>query len=418
MRIIVIGAGLLGTSTAYFLAERGHEVVVLDRSEGVARETSYANGGIIHASNAAPWNAPGVLGQLLRLTGRRDAPLVVRPSALPGMARWGWQFLRHSRRDRFERSLRANARLAVYSLRVLRQLRETVDLHYHAASTGCLAVFRDQTALSEAVHEASVLAGAGVRSQVLDPEALAAREPNLSGTFAGGLLYPDDESGDAHLFSENLAELARGHGADFRFGTTVNRLLIERGSLTGVATDQGTFRGDAYVLAAGSYSPALARSAGLRLPIYPVKGYSVTAPITTPALAPATPIIDAGRKIVVATLGNHLRIAGFAEFAGYDTRPDVRRTRGLQRGLAALFPELAATIDPADIESWAGLRPTTADGRPLLGDCPADNLFLATGTGHLGWTFAAGAGRAVADTVAGLRPEIDLGDLSYRRLGA
>lgn len=414
MRVIVIGAGLLGTSTAYFLARRGHEVVVVDRAGAVARETSYANGGIIHASNAAPWNAPGVLGQMLGWIGRRDAPLVVRPSALPGLARWGLQFLRHSRRDRFERSLAANARLAVYSLEVLKRLREQTSLGYLAARTGCLAVFRNEAALSKAVHEASVLAGAGVRSETLDRRALAAREPTLSGTFAGGLLYPDDESGDAHLFSENLAGLAREDGAEFRLGTTVTRLAGDRGGVSGVETAHGTLRGDAYVLAAGSYSPALAKPLGLRLPIYPVKGYSLTAPVTSPELAPETPIIDADRKIVAATLGDRLRVAGFAEFAGYDTRTDARRTGALRRGLEDLFPDLAAGLDPARIESWAGLRPTTADGRPLLGGTPVGNLFLATGTGHLGWTFAAGAGRAVADTVTGDPPEIALGEFGYR----
>lgn len=412
MRVIVIGAGLLGTSTAYFLAEKGHEVVVLDRADGVARETSFANGGVIHAGNAAPWNAPGVTGQLLRWASRRDKSLVLRPSALPGLAGWGWRFLRNSRRDRFERALRANARLAVYSLETLQRLRERVPLHYSASRRGCVAVFRNEAALLEAVNRASLLADVGVRYEILDRAALAAREPALSGAFVGGLWYPDDESGDARLFSENLAVLARGHGAEFRFETTVARLLGSRQGVTGVATDRGVFRGDAYVLAAGSYSPLLTRPLGLKLPIYPVKGYSITVPMTAladdPGHAPATPVIDIDRKIVAAPLGNRLRVAGFAEFAGYDRRLDPRRTAALLDNLTALFPAFADGIDPATVEPWAGLRPTTADGRPLLGAGIVDKLFLATGTGHLGWTFAAGAGRLVADIVAGDRPEITL----------
>lgn len=412
VRVIVIGAGLLGTGTAYFLAEKGHEVVVLDRAEDVARETSFANGGVIHAGNAAPWNAPGVTRQLLHWAGGRDKSLVLRPAALPGLLGWGWRFLRNSRRDRFRRALQANARLAVYSLQTLQGLRERVPLHYSASRRGCVAVFRDEAALSEAADQASLMADAGVRYEILDGAALVAREPALSGAFVGGLWYPDDESGDARLFSENLAELARGHGTEFRFGTTVDRLLGSREAVTGVATDHGVFRGDAYVLAAGSYSPLLTRPLGLKLPIYPVKGYSITVPITAladdPGRTPATPVIDIGRKILAAPLGNRLRVAGFAEFAGYDRRVDPRRTAALIDDLAALFPAFAGEIDPAQADPWAGLRPTSADGRPLLGASTVENLFLATGTGHLGWTFAAGAGRLVADAVTGDRPEITL----------
>ncbi|MES1943576.1 D-amino acid dehydrogenase small subunit [Salinisphaera sp. PC39] len=416
MRVIVIGAGLLGTSTAYFLAERGHDVVVLDRARAIADETSHANGGIIHASNAAPWNAPGVVRQALRWIGRRDAPIAVRPSALPGLARWGLSFLRHSRRDRFERSLRANARLAVYSLAVMRELRDRTGLDYHARTAGCLAVFRDQAGLDAAGREAAILADAGVRSEILDRRALAAREPTLADGFAGGLLYPDDESGDACLFTRALASRARERGAEFRLATPVTRLLVENGAVTGAATPAGDFRGDACVLAAGSYSPALARPAGLRLPIYPVKGHSLTLPLPPGAPLPHAPLIDGERKVVAAVLGDRLRVAGFAEFAGYDRRTDTRRSQALLRGLRAVLPDLAARLDPATAEPWAGLRPTTPDGRPLLGPTPAPGLYLATGTGHLGWTFAAGAGRLVADAVSGAPPALALDELSYRRL--
>lgn len=416
MRVIVIGAGLLGTGTAYFLTEKGHEVVILDRAEAAARETSFANGGVIHAGNAAPWNSPEVARQLLRWAGRRDRALVLRPSALPGLLGWGWRFLGNSRREPFRRSLRANARLAVYSLQTLQRLRERTALAYRESRRGSVAVFRDEAALSAAAGEASLMTeAAGVRYEILGRDALAAREPALSGAFVGGLWYPDDESGDARLFTENLAELARGRGAEFRPGTTVRRLLGEGRAITGVATDRGVFRGDAYVLAAGSHSPRLARPLGLKLPIYPVKGHSITVPMTAARRRPATPIIDIDRRIVAAPLGDRLRVAGFAEFAGYDDRPDLRRAAALLDNLAALFPEFAGATDPADAEPWAGLRPMTADGRPLLGPTPIDKLFLATGTGHLGWTFAAGAGRMVADAVAGERPEIAPDDFDPRR---
>lgn len=415
MRVIVIGAGLQGTTTAYFLAERGHEVVIVERATDVARETSHANGGIIHASNAAPWNAPGVLGQMARWIGRSDAPLSLRPTALPGMASWGLRFLHHSRRERFERSLRANARLSVYSLNMLQQLREQAALDYQLQRKGCLMLFRDQAGLAAAAREAAILSDSGVRSEPLDRQTMAERVPGLATDFAGALLYPDDESGDALLFTQALAERARRAGAEFRFDTPVARLVTERGTVTGVMTPQGAIHGDACVLAAGSYSGMLARPAGLRLPIYPVKGHSITVPLEPDSGAPTTPLIDGERKIVTAVLGERLRVAGFAEFAGYDTRIDLRRSRALLEGLEAMLPGLARDIEPADAQPWAGLRPTTADGRPLLGATPVDGLFLATGTGHLGWTFAAGAGRLVADAVTGETPALALDEFEYPR---
>ncbi|HYW05057.1 MAG TPA: D-amino acid dehydrogenase [Gammaproteobacteria bacterium] len=420
MHVIVIGAGLLGTTTAYFLAEAGHQVTVLDRAEAVASETSFANGGILHASYAAPWNGPGLPGQVLRWLGRPDAPLVLHPTALPGAARWAWGFFRHSRAEFFEASLRANARLAIYSLRQLRDLRARLDLHYDEAARGALMVFRDAQGLEDARRQAALLESAGVRAQALDPGELRRRVPSLASdgvSLAGGIYYPDDECGDARLFAHRLAERARGLGADFRLGTAVRRVLREGGSVRGVDTDHGALRGDAVVLAAGSYSAALVRPLGLALPICPVKGYSATLTLSDPARAPALPILDTGRRLVFAPLGDRLRIAGFAELAGFDTRAHPRRIRALLRGAAELFPELARGADPARVEPWAGLRPMTHDGRPLLGESPVPGLYLATGTGHLGWTFSAGAGRVVADVISGNSPGIEIGDFGYQRAG-
>ncbi len=419
MHVVIIGAGLLGTTTAYFLAERGHAVTVLDRAPAVANETSYANGGILHASYAAPWNAPGLSRQVLRWLGRRDAPLVVHPGALPGAARWAWGFYRHSRVDRFEASLRANARLAVYSLGQLRELRAKLGLCYDQTTRGALVVFRDEASLERAGHEATLLEDAGVRARPVGRGELADQVPALAHArvdLVGGMYYPDDESGDARQFTRLLAERARARGAEFRLGTGVRRLAGTRSAITGVETTQGLLTGDAYVLAAGSYSALLARGLGLHLPIYPIKGYSATLPIENPGAAPGLPIIDSGRRIVCAPLGERLRIAGFAELAGFDTRPHTGRIRGLLQGAAELFPALAGDADPARAEPWAGLRPMTQDGRPLLGECPVRGLYLATGTGHLGWTFSAGAARVVADIICGDTPGIEAGDLGYRRV--
>ncbi|HYW93797.1 MAG TPA: D-amino acid dehydrogenase [Gammaproteobacteria bacterium] len=418
MHVIIIGAGLLGTTTAYFLAESGHQVTVLDRAEAVASETSFANGGILHASYAAPWNGPGLPGQVLRWLGRRDAPLVVHPSALPAATRWAWGFFRHSRPELFEASLRSNARLALYSLRQLRDLRARLGLRYDEAARGALMVFRDAQALEDARRQAALLERAGVRAEPLDSAELHRRVPALEDArvrLAGGMYYPDDECGDARLFARRLAGRARELGADFRLGTTVRRVLRERGRVSGVDTTGGELRADAVVLAAGSYSAGLARPLGLALPICPVKGYSATLTLSEPAQAPALPILDTGRRLVFAPLGARLRIAGFAELAGFDTRAHPRRIRALLRGAAELFPGLVRGVDPAGAEPWAGLRPMTHDGRPLLGQSPVPGLYLATGTGHLGWTFSAGAGKIVAAVVSGAEPEIEVGDFGYRR---
>lgn len=417
MRIIVIGAGLFGITTAYNLAEAGHEVLVLDRQEGSARGTSRANGGIVHAGNAAPWNGPGMPGQLLRGLIRGDPPVRVRATALPGAMRWGMRFLAHSRREAFEASLSANARLAVYSIGQLRGLRERTGIEYDADSRGALAVFRDQRSLAEARREGEVLTDAGVRFEPQSAAEVTAREPALENArtdIAGGLYYPDDESGDAGLFVERLADIARQSGARFYFTSHVSRIDCRDGRVRAVDTNRGRFRGDAYVLAAGPQSTALARGAGLRLPIYPVKGYSLTIPVGDTEDLPTTPIIDGARRIVLARLGNRLRVAGFAELAGANDQIDHKRIRALLDSAAELFPSLEGT-DLRRSAPWAGLRPMTHDGRPVLGGSPVERLYLAAGPGHLGWTFAAGAGRLVADIVTGAEPEIDPGGLDYAR---
>jgi len=410
MRVIVIGAGLMGTTTAWFLTERGHEVVLLDRQPSAAGETSFANGGIIHASNAAPWNSPDVLRQFLLWAGRRNAPLVLRLKALPGLAGWGWQFLRHSRTGRFRAALRLNAKISVYSLEQLQHLETAARLNYHAGRHGAMAVFRDPAALTAAAREAALLEDAGVRHQLLDGPALMKHEPALDQQrqhLAGGLYYPDDRSGDARLFTEQLAADAARRGTELQFATRVTALLGDKHRVTGVMTDRGELRADACVLAAGSYSPALARPLGLRLPIYPVKGYSITLPVPPDVPAPQVPLIDAQRKIVITRLGEQLRVAGVAEFAGYDTRIRSRRIKALEADLSELFPALAAGSNSENNQAWTGLRPTSASGAPLLGESPINGLYLATGTGHLGWTMAAGAGRIVADIISGNTPAID-----------
>ncbi len=418
MRVIVIGAGLFGTATAFFLASRGVETVVLDRRAGVAEETSYANSGILHAGNAAPWNKPHLPRQMLTRPGSLHPALGFHPKALLGMGRWGWQTLANCRRARFQHSLRVNARLAAYSLSVLRELRASEGLRYRDVTQGSLVLFSDEGAFQRGRAEASLLAEEGVDCRVLDSGQVAAREPALASCKAeltGGIYYPGDESGDAHVFTEELARRAEQQGAEFRLDTPVRGLLENLGEVNGVTTAQGTFTGDAYVLAAGSASPFMARPLGLRLPLYPVKGYSLTLPTPEGLEVPAVPLIDSQRAITFTQLGDRFRVGGLVDLEGFNTEPHPHRLQALWNTLATVLPQVSEGLDLDEGETWAGLRPMTPDGRPILGECPVRRLYLATGGGHLGWTMAAGAGRLTADRITGEAPEMDVDDLAYQR---
>ena len=418
MWIIIIGAGVLGTATAWFLNQNGHDVHVIDRATAAASETSFANGGLLHASHAEPWNAPGVAGQLLRWLGREDSPLLLRPGAIPGLARWGLGFLGNSRRSRFEQSTRDNTRLALYSLEVLRELRRATGLRYDHRREGIVKVFRDERGLDKALHAARLTSDLGLRYSALDARQTVALEPSLADVaheLVGSIYYPDDESGDACLFARGLAARAEAHGVRFEFDIEVERMLRDGDRISGLATSKGPRTADAYVLAAGSYSPLLARSAGLRLPIYPVKGYSFTGPAAAWREAPTIAMIDDANKVVLSILGERVRMAGTAEFTGYDTGLRANRAENVYRQVIKTFPSLADALGPGQLTAWCGLRPVTVDGRPLLGATPLRNLHLNTGTGHLGWTFACGAARLVADGMDGREPALPLETFALTR---
>lgn len=420
MRTIVIGAGLLGVTTAWYLARDGHDVTVVERAPRPGEETSFANGALLHASHAEPWNAPGVVWQLLRWIGREDSPLLLRPSQIPYLARWGLGFLRNSTRSRFERHTAVNAALAVYSLQMLRALRRETGIRYDEAAHGILKVFHDQPALDKALHASHLMADVGVRHSVLDTRQMVALEPSLEETrhqLVGGIYYPDDESGDAHLFTERLAALAAEQGVHFRFDTAVERVQVAGGRFRALETSAGTLTGDACVIAAGNGARHLAAQAGLRLPIYPVKGYSVTLPLAGWRNAPTTPLIDDARKVVITPLGERVRLAGTAEFAGYDTRLHERRAATVLRQAAGLYPSLGEHAAQHEPVYWTGLRPMTMDGPPILGASPVAGLYLNAGPGHLGWTFACGCARIVADAVADRTPALDMAGLGLARFG-
>lgn len=418
MRIIVIGGGVIGTTTAYYLQADGHEVVLVDRAPQLAMEASFANGGMLHASNAEPWNTPAAIGQLLRWIGREESPLLLRPSQLPNLIGWGLGFLRYSRAVHHHRNTRINARLAVYSIEAMRALRRATGIRYDDATTGIAKIFHDPDALAAAEAASRMVTDLGIDYEVLDADTLIQREPALAevrGDLAGGIYYPNDEIGDPCLFTRRLGDLAAADGAELRLGETVHALESDGRRITGVTTDRETLRGDAYVLAAGADAARLARPVGLKLPIRPVKGYSATVDVSGCEGVPRLPIIDAARKVVITTLGERLRVAGTAEFAGLDRTVNEHRLGIVRRQALANLPRLAGQIGDRPVDAWACLRPMTVDGPAILGDTPLPNLFLNAGSGHLGWTFAAGAARAVADRVQGHEPGVDLSGLTYAR---
>ncbi len=420
MKVIVLGAGLIGTTTAYYLARHGHDVTVLERQAGPGLETSFANGGLVTPSMSDPWPAPGVPLKMLKWLGREDAPLLMRLRALPGVATWGLRFLLNCGARRWAENARAILRLTAYSRDALDRLTAETDIAYDRLDVGTLKLFRDPLSMESAQRGAGLLAELGVADRCLDATQCVALEPALGpveGRIAGGLHFPDDRSGDAHKFTAEVARLSRALGVAFRFGVTVRALETQRGKVTAVDTDQGRLEAEAYVLALGSYSPALARPLGIRLPIYPVKGYSITVPTGGWNEAPTMPVADDARKIAVVRLGERLRIAGTAEFAGYDRGLNARRGEMLSEALSDLYPAFPMPA-PEKIQHWSGLRPMTPDDRPIMGPTPYANLWLNTGQGHLGWTMACGSGRVVADLIEGRAPEIELEDLTLARFQA
>lgn len=415
--VVVIGAGLIGTTTAWYLAERGFDVTVLDRREGPALETSYANGGLLTPSEADPWNAPGTLGRLLRWLGREDSPLLLRPTALPGMLKWGFGFLRASRAVPHRRSTEAILRLALYSVRMLDELVYQLHLDFDALNNGTIKIFRNHSALEQSLELADALRPLGLESRLLDPCEAVGLEPALnaiSDQMVGAIHYPADQSGDAHLFTLAMAQHAAAAGVKFRFNTSVHAMRVDGARIQGLITQQDEIHADIYVLAAGSYSPQLVRPLKLRLPIYPVKGYSVT---VTPAQGHSlrVPVVDFEQKLVLTPLGDRLRIAGTAEFNGYDITLNAARSGSILRQAMAILPGLAAPIEQGGVISWTGLRPMTCDGPPILGKTPYGNLFFNTGHGPLGWTLCAGSARIVADVITGGIPDIDPGAYGFSR---
>ncbi|URI06195.1 D-amino acid dehydrogenase [Aquincola tertiaricarbonis] len=415
MKVLVLGSGVIGVSVAYYLAKAGHEVTVLDRQPAPALETSFANAGEVSPGYSAPWAGPGVPIKAIKWMLMQHSPLVIKPMLDPAMWRWGAQMLRNCTEERYRINKARMVRLAEYSRDCLKQLRADTGIVYDERTQGTLQLFRTQKQLDGADKDVEILQQYQVPYQLLDRAGYLQYEPALKDVadkFVGALRLPGDETGDCFLFTQRLAELARGLGVTFEFGVSVQAIEHAANQVTGVQTSRGRFTADRYVLAMGSYSPLIAKPLGLQLPVYPVKGFSITVPITDAALSPESTIMDETHKVAVTRLGSRIRVGGTAQLSGYNLDLEAGRRRTLEFVLTDLFPRGS---DVAKAEFWTGLRPMTPDGTPILGACRYQNLMLSTGHGTLGWTMAAGTGRVLADLVSGKNPEIDMEGMGLDR---
>jgi D-amino-acid dehydrogenase len=415
MKVIVLGGGTVGIASAWYLAAAGHEVTVVDRRGEPAQETSFANGGQISWSAASPWAAPGVPWLALKWLLKPHSPLVLRPRFDP--AQWSWllAMLTNCTAARYAINKERMLRLARYSHECLVQLRADTGIQYDQTARGTLVLARTAADLDDAAHDARLLDRFGIPWQALDRAGCVAHEPSLGRVaekIAGGVRYPGDESGDCRAFTTALAARAADHGVRFEGNTVVQRLVAEGGHIARVVTDRSELAADAYVLACGAYSPLLLKPLGIRLPVYPVKGYSLTVTVTDPDAAPLGTLTDEAYKVVITRMGNRLRAAGTAELAGYDLNLTPSRLATIAHVIRDLFPDAG---DVAAAEPWCGLRPMTPDNPPVLGPTPYGNLFLNTGHGTLGWTMCCGSGRVIADVVSGRAPEVDLAGLTLAR---
>jgi len=415
VKVLVLGSGVIGTSVAYYLARDGHEVQVLDRQAGPALETSFGNAGEVSPGYSAPWAGPGVPIKAIKWMLMTHSPLVIWPLLDPAMWRWGAAMLANCTERAYAINKSRMVPIAEYSRDCMKALRAETGIAYDERALGTLQLFRTQKQLDGIGGDVAVLKQYGVPYEVLDRDGFCKVEPALALTkhkFVGALRLPGDETGDCFKFSNRLAEMAQGLGAGFRWNTQIQGLEQQGGRITGVRTDAGLLQADRYVLALGSYSPLLLRPLGLRIPVYPVKGYSITVPITDAKFAPESTIMDETHKVAVTRLGDRIRVGGTAELAGYSLKLREARRDTLDHVVTDLFPKGG---DVSKASFWCGLRPMTPDGTPIVGPTPIQNLMLATGHGTLGWTMAAGTGRVIADLIGGHKPEIDIEGLTMAR---
>lgn len=412
MKVIVLGAGVIGTTAAWFLQQKGYEVTVIERQPNAGLETSFANGGQISVSHAEPWANPAAPRKILKWLFKEDAPLLFRLRADAMQWRWGMQFLRECSPAKTRHNIIQLVNLGTYSRQTLQQLRKDTGIQYDCLSKGILHFYTDASEFEAALEPAKLMREFGCDRRIIERDEAVRIEPALASIQAqivGATYTAADESGDAHQFTQNLAILAAERGVEFRYNTTVVGLEADAQQVTGVRIQDThglpvTLHADAYLVCLGSYSPMLVKPLGIDLLIYPAKGYSATMPVRDPSLAPQVSLTDDQYKLVFSRLGDRLRIAGTAELNGYSMDLNLVRCQAITRRVLQLFPD---AVDASQVQYWTGLRPATPSNIPYIGRSKLSNLYLDTGHGTLGWTHACGSGQAIADLIAGQDPAVD-----------
>lgn len=416
MKIMILGSGVIGTASAWYLAKAGHEVTVIERQTGPALETSFANAGEVSPGYSAPWAGPGVPLKALKWLAMQHSPLVIRPSLDPKMWRWVWQMLMNCNHRAYGINKGRMVKLAEYSRDCMIALREETGIHYDERMQGTLQLFRTQKQLDGAQTDIEILKQYNVPYELLTPEQCLRSEPALKhvqGKYVGGLRLPNDETGDCFKFTQNLAQMAQKLGVKFEYGVEIKGIQVAGGKVEKVHTSKGALQADSYLLALGSYSPLLLAPLGIKIPVYPIKGYSITVPITNPDGSPESTVMDETFKVAITRLGDRIRVGGTAEIAGYDLRLHEARRATLVHSVSDLFPHGG---DISLAQFWCGLRPMTPDGTPIVGPSGKySNLYLSTGHGTLGWTMACGTGQLMADLISGKKPAINTDGLFVDR---
>jgi len=415
MKVVVIGAGIVGTATAYYLAKHGCDVEVVERQPAAGMETSRANGGVIHVSEVQPWAQPGMPTKILGWLGKEDAPLLLRYGAIPHMWRWGLDFARNCTAAKAREHSLTNLRLAKLSLQSIQEIRSEHKLDYDVGTSGALKIYTSRASLESATALGQEWAREGLKYDKLSVKECIDREPALAeaaSSLVGGLFFPGEEIGDPNKFTQALAGKCADMGVKYHYGTAVNELVARQGLIAAARTSKGDITGDAVVVAMGSFSTDLLRKIGVRVSIYPVKGVTITVDAAPWPGAPRCAVIDDGRLFGLVPIGNRLRVSGSAEIAGYDVTPSRERCQAVVDNVISVFPSFAKCYDPAKAFFWAGLRPVSSSGVPYLGATAIPNLFVNAGHGHCGWTMGCGSGRVVASLVARRKPDIDITGLT------
>lgn len=418
MKIIIIGAGVIGSTTAYYLAKSGHDVEVIDRQNSPAMETSFANAGMLTPSMADPWNAPGIFKILVSTIGNPHSPFLLRLKALPSLMGWGLSFLNNSREKLYVKNIHRSADLAWYSVKLLDQLRDELKIEYDQITTGSIKVFRDMESLEKLAKLSEHLTPHGMTFEVLKGKDLLKVEPSLEPVIdklAGGVHFPDDQAGNAYKFTCEIEKEAVKLGAKFHYNVNVEKILKRHNNISAIRTSSGDMSADKYILCAGSFSTPLAKSLGINVPVRPAKGYSITVPLNGWNGGPRMPIIDDGFHAAISPLGDVLRIAGTAEFAGLDQTLTSERLENMYDLLGEIYPDFEPYFEKDKVIEWAGLRPISVDGSPYLGKTKIANFLINTGHGPLGWTMAAGSAKILTDIIDGNEPALNLMEYSIDR---